>query len=213
MSRLESLRQTSLGIRRASRFFAIALVLATPILEAKGRNTIASPDGILNTSQTLTSLRNTVWWSAAQERRLDPYILYAVALVESAQLRQRAVVAPWPWALNREGQAIIPGTQAEAGDILRASIDQGIRSIDVGLMQVNLRWNGHRVARPEQLLNPATNIRIGADILAEAMASAPNDEALGIGRYHAGFRNEANAYRYGRLVLAVAGRLREIFNS
>lgn len=213
MHLFELLRPAAGGVvRRSSELFALTLVLSSPIAEATRLDTIPGPDGVLDTNKTRTGLRNTVWWSAARERRLDPYVLYAVALVESAQIRQRAVVAPWPWALNREGQAIIPGTRAEAGDILRASIDQGIRSIDVGLMQVNLRWNGHRVARPEQLLNPATNIRIGADILAEAIASAPDDEALGIGRYHAGFRNDAEAYRYGRLVMAVAGKLREIFS-
>lgn len=152
-------------------------------------------------------LQGTAWWQIATERGLDPYILYAVALVESAQINDR-LAAPWPWALNRQGRAIIPSSRFEARGILNEALNKGIRSIDVGLMQVNVRWNGHRVRRPDDLLDPETNIRVGADVLTEAIDSAPGDLALGIGRYHTGWRNDADAYRYGRHVLAIAQQIR-----
>jgi hypothetical protein len=153
------------------------------------------------------SLQGTAWWQIAMERGLDPYILYAVALVESSQINEH-LAAPWPWALNRQGRPIIPSSRLEARGILNEALNKGIRSIDVGLMQVNVRWNGHRVHRPDDLLDPETNIRIGADVLTEAIDSAPGDLALGIGRYHTGWRNDADAYRYGRRVLAIAQQIR-----
>jgi soluble lytic murein transglycosylase-like protein len=152
-------------------------------------------------------LQGTAWWQIATERGLDPYILYAVALVESARINDR-LAAPWPWALNRQGRPIIPSSRLEARGILNEALSKGIRSIDVGLMQVNVRWNGHRVHRPDDLLDPETNIRVGADVLTEAMDSAPGDLALGIGRYHTGWRNDADAYRYGQRVLAIAQQIR-----
>ena len=152
-------------------------------------------------------LRNTAWWGVAEQRGLDPYVLYAVALVESAKVSKR-VAKPWPWALNRQGHPFIPSSLTEAKDILGGSLAKGIRNIDVGLMQVNVRWQGHRVGRPEDLLDPETNLRVGADILAESIESAPGNLVLGIGRYHAGFQDEARAYRYGRRVLAVAQKIR-----
>lgn len=152
-------------------------------------------------------LQGTAWWQIAMERGLDPYILYAVALVESAQINAR-LAAPWPWALNRQGRPIIPSSRLEARGILNDALNKGIRSIDVGLMQVNVRWNGHRVHRPDDLLDPETNIRVGADVLTEAIDSAPGDLALGIGRYHTGWRNDTDAYRYGRRVLAIAQQIR-----
>ncbi|WP_240342488.1 lytic transglycosylase domain-containing protein [Methylococcus sp. EFPC2] len=152
-------------------------------------------------------LQGTAWWQIATERGLDPYILYAVALVESAQINGR-LATPWPWALNRQGRPIIPSSRLEARGILNDTLRKGIRGIDVGLMQVNVRWNGHRVSRPDDLLDPETNIRVGADVLTEAIDSAPGDLTLGIGRYHTGWRNDADAYRYGRRVLAVAQQLR-----
>jgi hypothetical protein len=152
-------------------------------------------------------LQGTTWWQIAMERGLDPYILYAVALVESARINAR-LAAPWPWALNRQGRPIIPSSRLEARGILNDALNKGIRSIDVGLMQVNVRWNGHRVHRPDDLLDPETNIRVGADVLTEAIDSAPGDLALGIGRYHTGWRNDTDAYRYGRRVLAIAQQIR-----
>jgi hypothetical protein len=152
-------------------------------------------------------LRDTAWWGVAEQRGLDPYILYAVALVESAKVSKR-VAKPWPWALNRQGRPFIPSSLTEAKDILGGSLAKGIRSIDVGLMQVNVRWQGHRVRQPEDLLDPETNLKVGADVLAEAIGSAPGNLVLGIGRYHAGFRDAERAYRYGRRVLAVAQKIR-----
>ena len=154
-------------------------------------------------------LRNTLWWQVARERRLDPYILYAVALVESANASGRHRVAPWPWALNKSGKAIIPASKEEAHAILKNSLARGERQIDVGLMQVNVRWNGHRVGKPEELLDPATNLQIGADLLAEAIQSVPHDLVLGIGRYHS-WQDVRAAMTYGRKVLAVADEIRTL---
>ena len=38
------------------------------------------------------------------------------------------------------------------------------KSIDVGLLQVNTRWHGHRVDRLESLLDPKINLGVGAAI-------------------------------------------------
>ena len=154
-------------------------------------------------------LQNTLWWRIAKLHALDPYILYAVALIESAQNNDSSTVAPWPWALNKSGQAIIPKSQEEAHTILKKSIAEGHQSIDVGLMQINLYWHGHKVESPEQLLNPVTNMKIGAGLLAEAIQSSPDNLALGIGRYHS-WQNVQSAVKYGQRVLALADQIRTV---
>jgi hypothetical protein len=166
-----------------------------------------SPSEASHETAVQETLRNTIWWSIAEERGLDPYILYAVALVESAKVDHR-LATPWPWALNRRGRPVLPSSRLEAREILSDAMAKGIRAIDVGLMQVNIRWHGHRVRSPEELLDPETNIRVGADVLADAIRSAPGDLTLGIGRYHTGWHNDTDAYHYGRRVLAVAQRIR-----
>jgi soluble lytic murein transglycosylase-like protein len=118
-------------------------------------------------------------------------------------------VTPWPWAINKSGKSIIPASQQEARAILNKTLIEGGRNIDVGLMQVNLYWHGHRVGKPEHLLNPVTNLQIGALVLAEAIQSAPHDLVLGIGRYHS-WQNTEAAVSYGRRVLAVANQIRAV---
>ncbi len=156
-----------------------------------------------------SKLQNTLWWQIAKHHQLDPYILYAVALVESAKDSAPNYVTPWPWAINKSGKSIIPVSHQEARTALNKALAEGGKHIDVGLMQINLHWHGHRVDKPEQLLNPVTNLQIGALLLAEAIQSVPNNLALGIGRYHS-WQNVDAAVTYGRKVLAVADQIRAV---
>ncbi|OAI08783.1 transglycosylase [Methylomonas methanica] len=154
-------------------------------------------------------LQNTLWGQVARRHRIDPYILYAVALTESRKNGEQNCVMPWPWAINNAGNSFIPSSQQEAKALLNQMLDQGKRNIDVGIMQVNLRWHGHRVAKPEQLLIPSTNLEIGASVLSEAIQSVPGNLAHGIGRYYS-WKNEPAAIQYGQKVIALADQIRAI---
>ncbi|WP_026600574.1 transglycosylase SLT domain-containing protein [Methylomonas sp. 11b] len=165
-----------------------------------------------NSQQSLasnTKFQNTQWGQVARRHRIDPYILYAVALMESRKNGEQNRVMPWPWAINNAGNSFIPNSQQEAEVLLNQMLDQGKRNIDVGIMQVNLRWHGHRVAKPEQLLIPSINIEIGASVLSEAIQSAPDNLAHGIGRYYS-WQNEPAAIQYGQKVIALANQIRAI---
>ena len=154
-------------------------------------------------------LSNTLWGQVAQKHRIDPYILYAVALTESRKNDGKNQVTPSPWAINNAGNTFIPSNKQDAEALLNQLMAQGQRNIDIGIMQVNLRWNGHRVDKPEQLLNPGTNLEIGARVLSEAIQSAPNNLALGIGRYY-NWKNELAALQYGQKVIVLADQIRTI---
>jgi len=162
-----------------------------------------------NIAASDVKLHNTLWAQIAYKHQLDPYILYAVALTESRKLSDQNRVSPWPWAINNAGKAFVPDSQQEAAALLDQMLQQGKRNIDIGIMQVNLRWHGHRVAKPEQLLDPSTNLEIGARVLSEAIQSAPNNIALGIGRYYS-WKNEPAAIQYGKKVIALADQIRAI---
>lgn len=147
-------------------------------------------------------LAGTSWASVAARHGLAPNLLYAVALAESGRPRDGGL-APWAWTLHLPGTGgVFLETREEALARLRAQ--PGVAA-DVGLMQVNLRWHGHRVADPEALLEPRRNLEVGAVILAEAVAASPGDLELGVGRYHASHETRARAY--GRTVLAIRAAL------
>jgi hypothetical protein len=138
------------------------------------------------------------WTEATLKAGLDdPRMLQAIAFAESGRTGDHGRIEPWPWALNIEGQAFFPMSLDEAMALLSAHQD---RSVDVGLLQINIRWHGHRVDDTRALLDPITNLEIGAAILKEALASAPGDLTAGIGRYHSSDPERARSY--ARTVLA-----------
>ncbi len=145
-------------------------------------------------------LRGTLWDQAASSHELDPLLLYAVALMESGRTVRDGAMLPWPWALHINGRgAVFAPNRAAAGTVLQENA--GTSNIDIGLLQINARWHGDRVGDPADLLDPRTNLAIGAELLREALKSAPGDLALGIGRYHN--QDEVRARAYGETVLGI----------
>jgi hypothetical protein len=147
-------------------------------------------------------LNGTTWQSVADEHGLDPWLLYAVAIVETKKARRGRVITPWPWALRSPQGAWYGRNQNE----LVTELEQALRNyshrlIDVGLMQINVGWHSHRVERVTDLSDPNTNLRVAAVLLHEAIDSSPTDPLLGIGRYHS-WRPD-HARRYGAEVMRV----------
>ncbi len=130
-------------------------------------------------------------------------LLYAVALAESGKhVKRLNATQPWPWTLNIEGEGqYFPNRQAavEAG---HQALSTGIRSVDMGLMQVN--WGYHRAAlrSVESAMDPLYNLQVGARILADCYR-ARRDWWAAVGCYHA----PANAERAARY----SGRVRKIW--
>jgi hypothetical protein len=138
-----------------------------------------------------------LWRQAAAAHGVDPVLLYSVALLESGKKGGRNKVGPWPFALhfNEAGVWIYAATAKEARFVLaHVSTD----NVDIGLGQVNYKSHKDKVSRPEDLLDPGTNLRVAGQILAEAQRSTPDPE-LGVGRYNSW--QDSKARFYGRRVL------------
>jgi hypothetical protein len=151
-------------------------------------------------------LTGTLWAATAQRHGLDPTLLYAVAVQETQRPSGPGSVAPWPWTLRTTSSSRFYETQDEAVADLRA-MTRDTRDVDVGLLQVNLKRHDHRVGDPATLLDARINLVVAADMLAEAIRSAGDDLALGIGRYRHPSDDRA-ARAYGRRVLRVRDALR-----
>lgn len=148
-------------------------------------------------------LQGTAWEQVARADHLDPYLIYAVALVESR--RGTEWVVPWPWALRTQTGPLYAQSKLEALEALYRGAFGG-SCVDVGLMQISTCWHSGRVTQLFDLLDPVTNLRVGAQILREALESAPDDPELAVGRYHT-WSSETRARSYGRQVLALRARL------
>ena len=135
-----------------------------------------------STSCALT-LQNTLFEKVGTEVGIDPLLLYSVALAESAYNPNNTdTISPHPWTL-RTSVPIYLNSPEEAKARLVQEM-QKTNLIDVGLMQINLKWHAHRVPDPLTLLDPETNLRVGAQILKEALLSSPHNLVTAIGRFH-----------------------------
>jgi hypothetical protein len=138
----------------------------------------------------------------ARERAIPHTILYAVALAESGkQARSADEYRPWPWTLNVAGEGHFYATRIEAWQALRIWLEQGRRSIDIGLMQVNWRYHRERLGTLWQALDPYHNLRVGAAILQECYSNS-RDWWVSVGCYHA----PANPQRAGKYRRRVQSR-------
>ena len=153
-------------------------------------------------------LQGTVWEREARQCGQSPYLLYAIALKESKRLTGSDTAAPSAFALNNPVyKGRIVGSYSEARSELKRYLAAS-RLTDVGIMQVNVRWNGERVANPEQLLDLQTNVRVGAAVLCDAIKRYPGDIELAIGSYHTpNPEKQQDAKQYGRDVLKIWKRL------
>ncbi|MFY8095824.1 MAG: hypothetical protein ACOVN0_20275 [Niveispirillum sp.] len=152
------------------------------------------------------TLAGTVWEETGRLARIDPYLLYAVSYVES-RLDRRGRTGPWPYAVRTVTDSYHPADFNAAMELLhRLPVDE-VKDADLGWMQVNVRWHGHRVPDISHLLHAEINLRVGAGILREALDSLPDDPALAVGRYHT-WMDVPRARGYGERVLALRDRLR-----
>lgn len=152
------------------------------------------------------TLRGTIWEETGRLARLDPYLLYAVSYVES-RLDRQGRTGPWPYAVRTTTRSYYPDDFDAAAALIHRLPAEEVKDADLGWMQVNVRWHGHRVPEISHLLHAGINLRVGAGILREAFDSLPGDPVRAIGRYHT-WMDEARGRDYAERVLALRQRLR-----
>ncbi len=132
---------------------------------------------------------------AEREAGTPPGLLAAIARVESGK-RDPATgaVNPWPWTINAEGRGSLFPTKAAAIAAVRELQAQGVRSIDVGCMQVNLMHHPNAFSSLEVAFDPLTNARYGARFLTE-LQSTRNDWMAAAGAYHSQTPERAEPYK------------------
>lgn len=93
-------------------------------------------------------------------------LLAAIGLVETGRRDPRTGhVAPWPWSVDVDGQGAFYATREEAIGAVRAAQARGIRSIDVGCLQVNLLHHPTAFPDLQTAFDPLANAAYAARFL------------------------------------------------
>jgi len=105
-------------------------------------------------------------WAAERSLDIPEHLMQAVGLIESGhwdKAKKRSL--PFPWTINAAGKDMVFKTKAQAIAAVRRLQRQGVKSIDVGCMQVNLAYHGHAFASLEEAFDPVINVAYAAHFL------------------------------------------------
>jgi Transglycosylase SLT domain len=103
--------------------------------------------------------------NAERTIRLPARLLGAIGEVESGRPDDKGIIRPWPWTINAEGRGQFFATKQDAIAAVRALQASGVRSIDVGCMQVNLMYHPNAFASLDEAFDPPANALYAARFL------------------------------------------------
>lgn len=151
-----------------------------------------------------------MYYRVSAEQGVPVTLFYAVILNESRSLvsaRGHKTILPWPWTINHRGKALFFPNRQAAYAYAQDLIDQGDHQFDVGLGQLNWRWQRQRFANVWQAFDPYLNLTAAAMHFREQFnRPACNTWVLAVGCYHRpaqGVADKAIAKAYTQRVLAL----------
>ena len=129
------------------------------------------------------------------EYKLPPQLLSAIALAESGRWdRERGTTYAWPWTVVAQGHSYYLSSRQRAIELIYKLRARGVRNIDVGCMQVNLRYHGAAFRTIEEAIDPATNVAYAAVFL-RRLHGRTHSWSESVGLYHSGIAARGDPYR------------------
>lgn len=113
-----------------------------------------------------TDVCGMVALKAEQDNQIKPNLLQTIALVESGRFDKKiGRKVAWPWTVHANGHGHYYKTKEEAVAAVHVFLAQGITNIDVGCMQINLKYHGQAFNNVEEAMDPQKNVTYGAKFL------------------------------------------------
>lgn len=121
-------------------------------------------------------------------------LLQAIALTESGRWHgpDRAITA-WPWTVTAGGPGRFFPTREAAISHVRALRARGVRNIDVGCLQVNLKYHPRAFATLEDAFDPERNAAYAARFLLRLKRQTRSLSGA-VARYHSGDYKRGRKY-------------------
>ncbi|MCF3946132.1 lytic transglycosylase domain-containing protein [Acidiphilium sp. AL] len=145
------------------------LALLTVLWLMSGGAAMALPSGIVPALAPVTDPSALCAAAIGMAQRIantPAGLLNAIATVESGRRDPETDrLEPWPWTIDADGNGHFYPTEAAAIAAASAFQRQGVASIDLGCMQINLQHHPGAFATLAQALDPAANALYGAQFL------------------------------------------------
>jgi hypothetical protein len=122
-------------------------------------------------------------------------LLHSISLQETRKNHSTHNIGiVWPWTINVEGEGFYFKNKKDALIFAKTNLKKGKESIDVGCMQVNLKYHPKAFRSLEEALSPRHNIEYAAQLLSEYYTRY-GSWSKAIGYYHSYTTNKADLYR------------------
>lgn len=122
-------------------------------------------------------------------------LLTAISYVEAGRPNgPNGELNAWPWTINVNGLGSFFETKEAAVAATRKLLDEGQKSIDVGCMQINLRYHPNAFRTIEDAFDPALNVAYGAQFL-NSLHQLQGSWAKAVERYHSSDDGRREEYR------------------
>lgn len=119
---------------------------------------------------------------AQQRYQIPDNLLLALGLQEAGWKGPRGLTI-WPYSVNAAGEGRRFNSRLEAEAFVHRKQAQGVSSIDVGCLQINLHWHPDAFASLSQGFDPVQNIDYAARFL-RSLYDEAGDWWQAAGRYH-----------------------------
>lgn len=154
-------------LRKILFLLVISLVVVHPIKAQK--EYVSYPDNIsgIDTAQMCSVA------AARMEEKygIKEHLLQTISSVETGHWGdENGKFVSWPWTINANGTGYHFKTKAEAVAKVKSLQAKGITSIDVGCMQVSLKYHGTAFDSIEDALDPEINMEYSAKFLSKLYA-------------------------------------------
>ncbi|MBP1532214.1 MAG: transglycosylase SLT domain-containing protein [Alphaproteobacteria bacterium] len=122
-------------------------------------------------------------------------LLQTISAVESGVWSNiRNTYVAWPWTVNVNGKGYYYETKADAVAAVKKFQADGFQSIDVGCMQINLKYHGSAFSSVEDALDPLQNVKYSAKFLRTLYSQSDNNWEKAAKKYHSANPIEGTLY-------------------
>ena len=136
---------------------------------------------------------------------IPKHLLSSIAIRETGRWdKYNKKLVSWPWSVNQSGNSNYFKTKNEAMIAVKKHIIEGKTNIDVGCMQINLRYHPKAFNNLFQALEPRNNIEYAADFL-KKLYNKYSSWHKAIAAYHS---NSELGMKYAEKVIKIWKKIR-----
>lgn len=145
-----------------------------------------------------------------KKEKIQTNLLSSVALVESGRYSEKHKTGvAWPWTVGALKKGTFYDTKAQAVAAVEKLRAQGVENIDVGCMQINLKYHPDAFRSLDEAFDPQKNVAYAAKYL-KSLYDETKSWGAAATRYHS--KSAGYAFRYEDKLLDTWRKLLEFGN-